>query len=96
LRCDWHLRDRSIGRRIEVLTASSNGEIDAAFASLAPKRIDALVYFARYTVHQPPLPARDTRHAQSCARELLVARISRSIERLNAHLGSCLLAIFDS
>jgi putative ABC transport system substrate-binding protein len=33
----------SIGRSLEVLTASSNGEIDAAFASLAQRRIDALV-----------------------------------------------------
>ena len=32
-----------IGRQIEVLTASSNGEIDTAFASVALKRIDALV-----------------------------------------------------
>src|SRR5262249_5832806 len=33
----------SIGRPIEVLTASSNGEIDAVFASLTQRRIDALV-----------------------------------------------------
>jgi putative ABC transport system substrate-binding protein len=32
-----------IGRQIEVLAASSSGEIDMAFASVAPKRIDALV-----------------------------------------------------
>ena len=32
-----------IGRQIEVLTASSNGEIDTAFAGVALKRIDALV-----------------------------------------------------
>ena len=32
----------AIGRQIEVLAASTNGEIDAAFASLVQKRIDAL------------------------------------------------------
>jgi putative tryptophan/tyrosine transport system substrate-binding protein len=33
----------SIGRQIEFLPASTNREIDAAFASLLPKRIDALL-----------------------------------------------------
>ena len=33
----------TIGREIEVLTASTNREIDAAFASLAQKRVDALL-----------------------------------------------------
>jgi ABC-type uncharacterized transport system substrate-binding protein len=33
----------AIGRQIEVLTASSNREIDAAFASLVQKRIEALL-----------------------------------------------------
>jgi len=33
----------SVGRSLEELTASSNGEIDAAFASLTQRRIDALV-----------------------------------------------------
>jgi putative ABC transport system substrate-binding protein len=33
----------AIGRRIEVVTARTNSEIDAAFASLVQKRIDALV-----------------------------------------------------
>jgi putative ABC transport system substrate-binding protein len=32
-----------IGRQIEVLTASTNREIDAAFASLLQKRVDALL-----------------------------------------------------
>ena len=33
----------SIGRQIEVLTASTNREIDMAFASLGPKQVDALL-----------------------------------------------------
>jgi ABC-type uncharacterized transport system substrate-binding protein len=33
----------AIGRQVEVLTASTNREIDTAFASLVPKRVDALV-----------------------------------------------------
>ena len=33
----------SIGRQIEVLTASTNDEIDLVFASLGPKQIDALL-----------------------------------------------------
>ena len=33
----------AIGRQIEVLTASTNREIDAAFASLVQKRADALL-----------------------------------------------------
>jgi putative ABC transport system substrate-binding protein len=33
----------TIGRKIEVLTAGNNGEIDVAFASLAPKRVEALL-----------------------------------------------------
>jgi putative ABC transport system substrate-binding protein len=33
----------AIGRQIEVLAASTNGEIDAAFASLVQKRADALL-----------------------------------------------------
>jgi putative ABC transport system substrate-binding protein len=32
-----------IGRQIEVLTAGNNGEIDAAFASLAPKSVEGLL-----------------------------------------------------
>src|SRR5207237_1410073 len=33
----------SIGRQIEVLTASTNREIDIAFASLGPKQVDVLL-----------------------------------------------------
>jgi len=33
----------SIGRQIEVLTASTNREIDMVFASLGPKQVDALL-----------------------------------------------------
>jgi putative ABC transport system substrate-binding protein len=33
----------SIGRQIEVLTASTNDEIDLVFASLGPKQVDALL-----------------------------------------------------
>jgi putative ABC transport system substrate-binding protein len=33
----------AIGRQIEVLTATTSREIDTAFASLVPKRVDALV-----------------------------------------------------
>jgi putative ABC transport system substrate-binding protein len=40
---DAQSAELSIGRPIEFLTASTNGEIDAAFASLAPRQVDALV-----------------------------------------------------
>jgi putative tryptophan/tyrosine transport system substrate-binding protein len=33
----------AIGRQIEVVTASTNGEIDSAFATLVKKRADALL-----------------------------------------------------
>jgi putative ABC transport system substrate-binding protein len=33
----------AIGRQIEVLTATTSREIDTAFASLVPKRVDVLV-----------------------------------------------------
>src|SRR5258705_11003930 len=33
----------TIGRQVEVFTASTSGEIDAAFASLVQKRTDALL-----------------------------------------------------
>jgi putative tryptophan/tyrosine transport system substrate-binding protein len=46
----------TIGRQIEVFTASTNGEIDAAFASLVQKRADALLI--------APAPLFQTRRAQ--------------------------------
>ena len=39
----WQSAASAIGKQIEILTASSNLDIDAAFASLAQKRADALL-----------------------------------------------------
>jgi putative ABC transport system substrate-binding protein len=53
----------AIGKQIEILTASTNLEIDAAFANLAQKRVDALlvapqVLFSTRRVHLVTLAAR--------------------------------------
>ena len=60
VRRDAQAAATTIGRQIEVLTASSNREIDTAFASVVQMRADALV------VHPSPLfdkPSRPTHHA---------------------------------
>ena len=54
----------AIGRQIEVLTASTNRDIDMAFASLMQKRADALlvapgVLFSNRRVQLVTLAARD-------------------------------------
>ena len=68
----------AIGRQIEVLTASTNREIDAAFASLAQKRADALLvgpdpFFNNRRVQLATLAAR---HAVPAI--YAVARVCRS------------------
>ena len=45
---------RAIGLQIHVLNASTSREIDAAFATLARERPDALFVAARRILHQPP------------------------------------------
>jgi putative tryptophan/tyrosine transport system substrate-binding protein len=55
---------RTLGRQIEVLTASTNREIDMAFASLVQKRADALLVspntlFGSRRVQLVTLAARD-------------------------------------
>ena len=55
----------TIGRQIEVLTASTNREIDAAFASLAQKRVDALLVSPQHVIRRP---SRATRHAGGAPR----------------------------
>ena len=67
-----------ISRPVEVITASSKGDIDVAFAGLAQKRIDALVIGTRYAFHQPRFPTCYAGHIPSSSRKLLVARISAS------------------
>jgi putative tryptophan/tyrosine transport system substrate-binding protein len=56
VRRDARAAAAAIGRQIEVLTASSNREIDTAFASLAQMRADALVV--------APSPLFDNRRVQ--------------------------------
>jgi putative ABC transport system substrate-binding protein len=55
----------AIGRSIEVLAASSNSEIDAAFASIAQKRADALLVGADsfFFTRRVQLVTLATRHA---------------------------------
>jgi putative tryptophan/tyrosine transport system substrate-binding protein len=55
----------AIGRRIEVLPASTNRDIDIAFASLVQKRIDALLVIpdALFTVRRLQLVGLTLRHA---------------------------------
>jgi putative tryptophan/tyrosine transport system substrate-binding protein len=55
----------AIGRRIEVLPASTNRDIDIAFASLVQKRIDALLVIpdALFTIRRLQLVGLTLRHA---------------------------------
>jgi putative tryptophan/tyrosine transport system substrate-binding protein len=55
----------TIGRQIEVFTASNNGEIDAAFASIVQKRADALLIGtnAFFTTRRVQLATLAARHA---------------------------------
>jgi putative tryptophan/tyrosine transport system substrate-binding protein len=53
------------GQQIEVFTASTNGEIDAAFASMVQKRADALLIGTnvRFNNRRAQLATLATRHA---------------------------------
>jgi putative tryptophan/tyrosine transport system substrate-binding protein len=55
----------SMGRQIEVLTASTNREIDTAFASLVQRRADALLVgpYALFVNHQVQIVTLAARHA---------------------------------
>jgi putative tryptophan/tyrosine transport system substrate-binding protein len=55
----------AIGRQIEVLTVSTNGDIDAAFASLMQKRVEALLVAPDplFTNRRVQLQSLATRHA---------------------------------
>ena len=83
-------RPRAIGRQIDVLNASTSREIDAAFASLARKRPDALFVARRRILHRPP---RATRHLggalqnSSGLSEPRVCRSRRTDELRNQHRG---------
>ena len=68
----------TIGLQIEVFTASTSGEIDAAFASMVQKRADALltgtnVFFTTRRVQFATLAARHTLPAIYTAREYVEA-----------------------
>jgi putative tryptophan/tyrosine transport system substrate-binding protein len=54
-----------MGRQIEVLTASTNREIDTAFASLVQRRADALLVgpYALFVNHQVQIVTLAARHA---------------------------------
>jgi putative tryptophan/tyrosine transport system substrate-binding protein len=58
----------SIGRPIEVLTASSNAEIDSAFASLVQKRIGALLIAPQALFADPQYKSPRSRRAMQCRR----------------------------
>jgi hypothetical protein len=51
----------AIGRQIEVVTASTNGDIDTAFATLVKKRADAIADQPGRAVRNP---SRATHHAR--------------------------------
>jgi putative ABC transport system substrate-binding protein len=68
----------TIGRQIEVFTASTNGEIDAAFESIVQKRADALLigtnaFFISRRVQFATLAARHTLPAIYFGREFVEA-----------------------
>jgi putative ABC transport system substrate-binding protein len=68
----------TIGRQIEIFTASTSGEIDAAFASMVQKRADALligtnVFFNTRRVQFATLAARHALPAIHFAREFVEA-----------------------
>jgi putative tryptophan/tyrosine transport system substrate-binding protein len=76
----------SIGRPIEVLTASSNAEIDNAFASLVQKRVGALLIasqalFADRMVQIATLAARHAVPTSHCGRGDRVEAICRAEPR---------------
>jgi putative ABC transport system substrate-binding protein len=69
---------RSTGLQIQVLNASTSGEIDAAFATLARERLEALfvagdAFFTSRRVQLATLAARDRIPAAYAAREAVVA-----------------------
>ena len=69
---------RAIGLQIHALNASTSREIDAAFASLAPERPDALViagdaFFASRRTQLVTLTARDRLPAAYATREIVAA-----------------------
>jgi putative ABC transport system substrate-binding protein len=68
----------TIGRQIEVFTASTSGEIDAAFASMVQKRADALLiatnaFFSNRQVQLATLAARHALPAIHTTREFVEA-----------------------
>src|SRR5262245_54427270 len=68
---DVHAAARSIGRQIHVVTASSAGEFDAAFASLVRQRIGGLLVAADpffYSRHEP-VAVSGTRHTIPASHE---------------------------
>ena len=69
---------RAMGLQIQVLKASTSGEIEAAFATLVRERADALFVGARLVLHQPARPICDARGALWNTRGPLRSRGSRS------------------
>ena len=54
----------AIGRQLEILTASTAGEIDSAFASIAQKRVDSLLILPDnlFPTHRVQLVIQAARH----------------------------------
>ena len=71
---DLRLAASAIGRQIEILTATTNREIDAAFAGLTQKQIRALVVGLGHVV---PQPSRATHHPDHAPRGAYNASLSR-------------------
>ena len=69
---------RALGLQIHVLNASTIGEIDAAFATLARERADALLIAGDRILQQPPRPICHAGGARPDADELCQPRDGRS------------------
>jgi putative ABC transport system substrate-binding protein len=54
---------RVMGLQIQVLKATTSGEIEAAFATLVRERADALFVAPDFVLHQPARPICDARGA---------------------------------
>ena len=69
---------RAIGLQVQVLNASTSGEIEAAFATLVARSRRRGVRRWRYVLHEPAGPICDARGDLSDSRDLSLARSCRS------------------
>ncbi len=75
----------ALGRQLEVFTASTDREIDAAFTSIAQKRIEALLVSPDNFFPQPSCAVRHASGAPRCSYHSFVARVCRSRRSNDPH-----------